>query len=135
MAKNWPGMVVQRSFIKEHSFPYRLYIFTTCAAIQANLVKINQKMGMFPAISAICKTLPQNMANGKSKQWAVRRTCLQVLLAKHEVTSIDLKCCDRHAEIQKYWVPYIPHSTEMEKSALHLVFMVDNIFSYAINSY
>jgi hypothetical protein len=44
-----------------------MYIFTTCAAIQANLVKINQKMGMFPAISAICKTLPQNMANGKSK--------------------------------------------------------------------
>ena len=83
-----------------------MYIFTTCAAIQANLVKINQKMGMFPAISAICKTLPQNMANGKSKQGAVRRTCLQVLLAKHEVTSIDLKCCDRHAEIQKYRVSY-----------------------------
>jgi hypothetical protein len=31
---------------------------------------------------------------------------LQVLLAKHEVTSIDLKCCDRHAEIQKYRVSY-----------------------------
>ena len=26
MAKKWPGMVVDRSFIKEHSFPYRLYI-------------------------------------------------------------------------------------------------------------
>ena len=25
MAKKWPEMVVQRSFIKEHSFPYRLY--------------------------------------------------------------------------------------------------------------
>ena len=31
---------------------------------------------------------------------------MQVLLAKHEVTSIDLKCCDRHAEIQKYRVSY-----------------------------
>jgi hypothetical protein len=25
MAKKWPGMVVQRTFIKEHSFVYRLY--------------------------------------------------------------------------------------------------------------
>ena len=44
-----------------------MYIFTTCAVIQANLVKIDKKLGMFPAISAICKTLPQNMADGKSK--------------------------------------------------------------------
>ena len=27
MAKKGPEMVVQRSFIKEHSFPYRLYVF------------------------------------------------------------------------------------------------------------
>ena len=26
MAKKWPGMVVQRTFIKGHSFVYRLYI-------------------------------------------------------------------------------------------------------------
>ena len=26
MAKKWPGMVVNRSFIKEHSFVYRLYM-------------------------------------------------------------------------------------------------------------
>jgi hypothetical protein len=26
MAKKWPGMVVQRSFIKEDSFVYRLYV-------------------------------------------------------------------------------------------------------------
>ena len=26
MAKKWPEMVVQRSFIKEHWFPYRLYV-------------------------------------------------------------------------------------------------------------
>ena len=65
------------------------------------------------------------MANGKSKQGAVRRTCLQVLLAKHEVTSIDLKCCDRHAEIPKYresykkvtfnclyFLPYMMNSTQ-----------------------
>ena len=26
MAKKWPEMVVQRSFIKGHSFPYRLYL-------------------------------------------------------------------------------------------------------------
>jgi hypothetical protein len=25
MAKKWPGMVVQRTFIKGHSFIYRLY--------------------------------------------------------------------------------------------------------------
>ena len=26
MAKKWPGMVVQRTFIKEHSFVYTLYV-------------------------------------------------------------------------------------------------------------
>jgi hypothetical protein len=26
MAKKWPGMVVQRTFIKGHSFVYRLYL-------------------------------------------------------------------------------------------------------------
>ena len=26
MAKKWPGMVVQRTFIKGHSFVYRLYV-------------------------------------------------------------------------------------------------------------
>ena len=29
-----------------------------------------------------------------------------VFTSKHEVTSIDLKCCDRNAEIPKYRVPY-----------------------------
>ena len=29
MAKKWPGMVVQRSFIKEDSFVYRLYNWNT----------------------------------------------------------------------------------------------------------
>ena len=27
MAKKWPGMVVQRTFIKEDSFVYRLYMY------------------------------------------------------------------------------------------------------------
>ena len=30
MAKKWPGMVVQRSFIKEDSFVYRLYFLLVC---------------------------------------------------------------------------------------------------------
>ena len=29
-AKKWPGMVVQRTFIKEHSFVYRLYFIKSC---------------------------------------------------------------------------------------------------------
>ena len=42
-------------------------------------------------------------ANGKSKLPA-NFTC------KHKVTSIGLKYDDRHAEIPKYWVPYIMNS-------------------------
>jgi hypothetical protein len=33
MAKKWPGMVVQRSFIKEDSFVYRLYVLFYSFAI------------------------------------------------------------------------------------------------------
>jgi hypothetical protein len=43
-----------------------MYIFTTCAAIQANLVKNKKKMGIFAAISAICKEVKKFGANGKS---------------------------------------------------------------------
>ena len=43
------------------------------------------------------------MANGKSRLPA-NFTC------KHKVTSIGLKYDDRHAEIPKYWVPYIMNS-------------------------
>ena len=32
--------------------------------------------------------------------------CLQNYLQKHEVTSIDLKYYDRHAETPKYRMPY-----------------------------
>ena len=41
MAKKWPEMVVQRSFIKGHSFPYRLYLVEnskTDATIAAKMV-------------------------------------------------------------------------------------------------
>jgi hypothetical protein len=32
--------------------------------------------------------------------------CLQILPAKHEVTSIDPKYYDRHAEMSEYRMPY-----------------------------
>ena len=45
---------------------------------------------------------------------------MQVLLAKHEVTSIDLKCCDRHAEIQKYRVSY--------SRVIEVAYRIDSLF-------
>ena len=38
MAKKWPGMVVQRSFIKEHLFVNRLYVLPL---IDSNYESIN----------------------------------------------------------------------------------------------
>ena len=39
MAKKWSGMVVQRSFIKGHSFRNRLYLFQVCCLYDTNTIK------------------------------------------------------------------------------------------------
>ena len=76
-----------------------MYIFTTCAAIQANLVKNYWKMEIFP------KKVPSVLAfatkYGKWQEWIGGSKCtvLPIILAKHEETSIDQNYSERHAEL------------------------------------
>ena len=76
-----------------------MYNFATCAAIQAHLVKSYEKMEIFP------KTEPSFLdfttKYGKWQEWIGGSKCsvLPIILARHEETSIDQKCSDRHAEL------------------------------------
>ena len=46
MAKKWPEMVVKRSYIKGHSFPYRLYVVPVKSTmeISKNFVAFSEYM-------------------------------------------------------------------------------------------
>ena len=44
MAKKWPEKIVQRSFIKEHSFPNSLYVIDQGFRIDCIVVKSKEKI-------------------------------------------------------------------------------------------
>ena len=47
MAKKWPGIVVQRSFIKRHSFPIGLYVHTKGSTVNNRRLIIRLKLTSF----------------------------------------------------------------------------------------
>ena len=55
MAKKWPEKVVQRSFIKEHSFPNGLYLTSTCQET-TNSEESGSLSGVFSRGAAIGKS-------------------------------------------------------------------------------
>ena len=79
-----------------------MYIFTTCAAILANLVKNKRKMKIFLKKSAIYLYFATKyVLIGGSQSCSLTFTVLHL-----KVTSIDLKYYDRHAELPNCREPY-----------------------------
>ena len=75
MAKKWPEIVVQRSFIKEHLFPFRLYK-QTLSCCDLELPKLMSLYGE-ATLSEITKH-----AAGISKECA----CLLLIKLDHQFT-------------------------------------------------
>ena len=85
MPKKWPEMVVQRSYIKGHSFPYRLYVrlnwpFKGLTDISYGDCKVN--FNCWPKIKLLEGVFFNNPRNGtssfpKSAFWATSCALLQ----------------------------------------------------------